>query len=346
MNDSNQALSWLKEACGVKTIDVHNHYYPMSYLRDIYAKPGVARLEGDPDGPDDVLLHYAGDYNVIVPGHRRLASRLDDMTAAGVDVHVVSLTTPGVHVEAGNRGCELARLVNDDFAAAVREHPGRLQAFAALPLQDPAAAAKELDRAYTKLGLVGGTLFSNANGVYPDHPSFLPLYETANALRVPLFIHPTTPAQPDAFMDYRMVAVTGFLFDTTLAITRIMFAGILSRFPHLTFILGHLGGTVPYIAERMDRAFAVYPECRANIDRRPSELLREHCYLDSVNWDHDAMRLGFAWAGTGRVLLGSDYPHQVGDMPRAVQEIRQHPLDEAARDGILGGNAARLLRLQ
>lgn len=327
----------------MKTVDVHNHFYPMAYLRDLYRKPGVARLEGDPDGTGDVNLHYEGDYNVLVDGHRRLETRLADMAAAGVDMQVLTLTTPGVHVEEAQRETGLARIVNDDFAATIRGYPGRFQAFAALPLGQPGAAAGELERACTELGLAGGLVFSNINGVYPDAQSFWDLYERADALRAPVFIHPTTPAHPQAFMDYRMVAVAGFLFDTTLAISRIVFSGLLERFPNLTFILAHLGGTIPYIAERMDRAFAAYPECRAHISTPPSQLLKTRCYLDSVNFDPDALRLGVAFAGPGRLMLGSDYPHQVGDMPRAVRTVKEHIADETIRAAVLGGNATALL---
>lgn len=324
----------------MKTVDVHNHFYPMSYLRELYRKPGVARLEGDPDGTGDCYLHYEGDYNVVVYGHRLLEHRLADMERAGMDVHVFSLTTPGCHVEETARGIELARLVNDDFAAGIRQHPGRFQAFAALPLQEPAAAARELERARQELGLAGATFFSNLNGVYPDDQRFYPVYEVADALGIPIFIHPTTPAYPSAFLDYRMVAVAGFLFDTTTAIARMVYSGLFNRFPKLRILLGHLGATVPYIVERMDRAFVAYDDCHKYIDRPPSEIIKEHCYLDTVNFDQDAIRLALAFAGRERLMLGSDYPHQVGDMPRAVKTIKTLFVDEGTRERILGANAA------
>ncbi|OGS70184.1 MAG: hypothetical protein A2Y96_02845 [Firmicutes bacterium RBG_13_65_8] len=327
-------------------IDVHNHYYPLSYLRELRRRPGEAVLEGDPDGQGDVVLRYSGDYNVIVHGHRRLDHRLRDMDAAGVDTHVLSLTTPGVHVEPCERGVRLAALVNDEFAAAVRSYPGRFQAFAALPLQDPPAAARELERACGKLGLVGGLLFSNINGVFPDAQGFWPVYEAAEGLGVPLFLHPTTPAEPQGLLDYRLVAIVGFLFDTTTAVGRMVFAGVFERFPKLTLILGHLGGAVPYLAERMDRGYAVYPESRELLHRQPSQVIRERCFLDAVNFDPDALRLGLAFSGRDRILLGSDYPHQVGDMPRAVRTIKELDVPEETRSAILGENAARLFRLQ
>ena len=327
-------------------IDVQNHYYPLSYLRELRRRPGEAVLEGDPDGQGDVILRYSGDYNVIVHGHRRLEHRLQDMDAAGVDMHILSLTTPGVHVEPAGRGVTLAQLVNDEFAAAVGRYPGRFQAFAALPLQDPPAAAAELERACGKLGLAGGLLFSNINGAFPDGPEFWPVFEAAEGLDVPLFIHPTTPAEPRGLIDYRLVAIMGFLFDTTTAVSRIVFAGVFERFPRLTLIVAHLGGVLPYIAERMDRGYAAYSESRELLRTRPSDGLKEHCYLDSVNFDPDAMRLSLAFAGAGRILLGSDYPHQVGDMPRAVRTVIELDVPQETRADILGGNAARLFRLR
>lgn len=326
-------------------VDVHNHFYPVSYLRELRRSPGAAALEGDPDGEGDVILRYSGDYNVIVHGHRRLDSRLRDMDSAGVDVHVLSLTTPGAHVEPPERGRALARLVNEEFAAAAAGHGGRFQAFAALPLQDPPAARIELEYACGRLGLCGGLLFSNVNGTYPDDESFWPLYEAAAGMGVPLFIHPTTPAYPGPLLDYRLVAIEGFLFDTTTAVSRMVFAGVFERFPGLTLILAHLGGTLPYLAERMDRAYDAYPESRARITRRPGEVLRERCYLDAVNFDQEALRLGLSFAGVDRVLLGSDYPHQVGDMPRAVRTVRGLDVPDDVRAAILGGNAVRLLNL-
>ncbi|MEX1181964.1 MAG: amidohydrolase family protein, partial [Gemmatimonadota bacterium] len=126
-------------------VDFHNHYYPDAYLRELERGDTTARLEHDADGR--MLLHYPGDYNVVVTGHRDLDERIRMMDAADVDVHAFSLTTPGVHVEERERGIALARLVNDEFAAAAGRYPGRFAPLAALPLQDPVAAVAELERA-------------------------------------------------------------------------------------------------------------------------------------------------------------------------------------------------------
>jgi aminocarboxymuconate-semialdehyde decarboxylase len=161
---------------------------------------------------------------------------------------------------------------------------------------------------------------------------------------VPAFLHPTNPANIDAVADYRLTAIIGFLFDTTALAMRLVFAGVLERLPTLQLIVGHLGGTVPYLAERADRGFEAYDECRRHITRPPSEYFRR-MYYDTVNFNPAALRLGIAFAGADHVLFGSDYPHQVGSIGRALGAVRSLGLDDATVGNILGGNAARLLEL-
>jgi len=134
-------------------IDVHNHFYPPSYLEELKKGGGVAKVTEDGEG--NYILSYEGDYNVIVPGHRDIGFRLAELDRAGIKAQVLSLTTPGVHVEARDRGIRLAKMANDDFAEITRGFPGRFYALAALPLQDPEAAARELERAVKELGLKG-----------------------------------------------------------------------------------------------------------------------------------------------------------------------------------------------
>ncbi|HPP38059.1 MAG TPA: amidohydrolase family protein, partial [Thermosynergistes sp.] len=145
----------------MKAIDVHNHFYPPSYLKALKEGSGVAKVAEDADG--NYILSYEGDYNVIVPGHRDIAYRLEVIEEAGIEAQVLSLTTPGVHIEEKNRDIALAKKANDDFAEIAKRYPGRFYALAALPLQAPEAAAEELERSVKELGLKGGTLFTNVD---------------------------------------------------------------------------------------------------------------------------------------------------------------------------------------
>jgi aminocarboxymuconate-semialdehyde decarboxylase len=321
-------------------VDFHNHYYPESYLAELKREEGTVRIATDPEGR--TLIHYPGDYNVVVQGHRNLEERIRVMDAAGVDVQACSLTTPGVHVETPERGARLASLVNDAFAAAKEAYPGRFAPLAALPLQDPAAAVREAERAIGELGLNGVLLFSHVNDRTLDDPAYLPLFEALERLGAPVFIHPTSPRSLEGIREYRLTAILGFLFDTSVAAARLIFSGVPERFPGIPFVLGHLGGTLPYVVERMDRGFEAYRECREHISRAPSEYLKG-MYLDTVNFQPGALRFAIELMGPRHVVLGTDFPHEVGNVDRAIATLRGLGLDAEAETRILGGTAAGLL---
>jgi aminocarboxymuconate-semialdehyde decarboxylase len=323
-------------------VDFHNHYYPDVYLAQLESGKTRALVQRDAQGR--LLIHYPGDYNVVVEGHRSLEARIRVMDEHGIDVQAFSLTTPGVHIEEAERGVELARLVNDAFAEAAARYPGRFAPLAALPLQNPAAATAELERAITQLGHKGALLFSNVNGRPLDDAAYLPLFAKAAELDVPLFIHPTNPASIDAVADYRLTAILGFLFDSTIAITRLVFAGVLEKYPELKIVLGHLGGTMPYVAERADRGYEAYTECQGNITRPPTEYFKR-TYIDTVNFQPNALRMALDFMGADHLVLGTDFPHEVGNVSRAMSAVNALPIDERAKIGILGHTAARLLRL-
>jgi aminocarboxymuconate-semialdehyde decarboxylase len=323
-------------------IDVHNHYYPPAYLDALRSGATNVRLTVDAEG--NPRLHYPGDYNIAVRGHRDLDYREAVLARHGVDTQVLSLTTPGTHVEAPAAAARLASLVNDAFAEAVRDRRGRFAALATLPLNDPAASVRELERACTQLGLPGAMLFSNVNGAALADARFWPLYEAADALGAVLHIHPTNPVGVEAMTDFWLMPLVGFPFDTTLAAAKLVFGGVAERFPRIRWVLSHLGGAIPYLAERLDRGYHAFRECRVHLSRPPSEVLKQF-YYDTVNFDSGALALAVAFAGAGHVLAGSDYPHQIGSLPAMLEAIAALPIPDADKAAILGGNAAALLRL-
>jgi aminocarboxymuconate-semialdehyde decarboxylase len=326
----------------MRIVDVHNHYYPPAYLDALRAGGSNVKITTDAEG--NPWLHYPGDYNIAVRGHRDIAYREGVLKQEGVATQVISLTTPGTHVEPPATAAKQASLVNDAFARVVSDYKGRYAAYATLPLNDVAASVKELERARTQLGMRGAMLFSNVNGVALADKRFWPLYEAANAMDAVLHIHPTNPVSVEAITEYWLMPLVGFLFDTTVAAAHLVFAGVPEKFARIRWVLGHLGGAIPYLAERLDRGFHAFKECRVNINRPPSEYLKQF-YFDTVNFDRDALMLAIAFAGAGHILAGSDYPHQIGSIPSMLKALRGLPILEADRAAILGGNAVKLLGL-
>ena len=323
-------------------IDVHNHFYPPEYLDALQHPDSVVRVTLDEAG--NPCVHYPGDYNVAVQGHRDIAYRTAVLAHEGVDTQVITLTTPGTHVEPPARATMLAKLVNDAFAAIVRERAPRFHALATLPLCDPAASVEELRRAVESLGFPGAMLFSNVNGVALADDRFVPLYEEANRLGAVLHIHPTSPVGVEAMTDFWLMPLVGFLADTTLAAARLVFAGVPERYPRIKWVLGHLGGAIPYLAERLDRGWRAFGDCRTHIERPPSEYLRAF-YLDTVNFDPRALRFAADFAGASQLLAGSDYPHQIGSIPLMTESIVSAGFSRTEQAQLLGGNAQRVYGL-
>lgn len=324
-------------------IDFHNHYYPPEYLEALGPAGSTLRLTTDRDG--NPVVHYPGDYNVMVRGHRDISYRQSVLDELGVDMQVITLTTPGTHVEAPDVATKLAQITNDAFARVRSDRPQHFVPLATLPLCDPRASAAELGRAMDQLEMPGAMLFSNVNGTGLDDERFWPLYEAANERDAVLMIHPTHPVGVEAMSDYWLMPLNGFLFDTTLAASKLVFSGVVRRYPRIRWVLGHLGGTIPYLAERLDRGYRAFEECRAHIDRPPTEYLKQHFYYDTVNFSQGALKLAIEFAGADHILAGSDYPHQIGSIPLMLEALRALPISDEEKAGILGGNAKRLLRL-
>ena len=320
-------------------IDVHNHYYPPAFIDAMRKGNSTLTVRDNTDG--DPVFYSPGDYNIAVRGHRDIAYRQEVLEKEGVDRQLISLTCPGTLLETPKRSAELARLVNDAMLEVMATRGDRFTALATLPLNDPAASVTEFDRVTTQ-GFKGCMLMGNVNGIPLADKRFWPLYERADAAGAVFYIHPTFPLGVEAMQEYWLMPLVGFLFDTTLAAAHLTFAGVPERFPNIKWVLGHLGGTIPYLAERLDRGYECFADCRADIPKPPSEYLKKF-YYDTVNFDREAMRLAIAFAGVGQILAGSDYPHQIGSIPKMKETIASLDISASDKARILGGNAAQLL---
>jgi aminocarboxymuconate-semialdehyde decarboxylase len=326
----------------MRGVDFHNHFYPPEYVAALTAPAFGSHVKVTHDDDGNPCLHYPGDYNILVPGHRDIDYRQRVLDEHGVAMQVLTFTTPGVHVETPKVAVDLARMVNDAFAKIVRERPTRFTALATLPLNDPQEATRELHRSMTELGMRGAMVFSNVNHVALSDSRYEPLWRQADDLGAVIYIHPTDPAGVNAMLDYWLMPLVGFLFDTTLAAAGLVFSGVAERYPRIRWVLTHMGGAIPYLSERLDRGWRVFADCRRHINRPPSEYLRTF-YYDTVNFNAAALRLALDFAGADRLLAGSDYPHQLGSLPLMFETIEKAGLTAEAQEKILGRNALSLL---
>jgi len=327
------------ERTDMLVIDVHSHFAPPRFVDAL--RSGASSFELTEDEAGNPVILSPGDYNVLTRGYREADYRATVLDRHGVDKQVLSLTAPGTLLEEPDRGVELARMINDGLAHAVASGEGRYLALGHLPLHVPEACPEELERCVTELGLPGVMLFSNANGVSLANDRYLPTYEAADRLGAVLLIHPTYPVGVEAMEPYMLMPLVGFVMDTTLASAHLVFAGIPDRFPRIRWVLGHLGGAVPYLAERFDRGWEAFPECREQLARPPSEVLRSF-YYDTVNFDPANLRLAMEFAGVRQLLAGSDYPHMIGHLDRMISSIKSIGLTPDEEAMVFGGNAANL----
>jgi aminocarboxymuconate-semialdehyde decarboxylase len=213
-----------------------------------------------------------------------------------------------------------------------------------LPWQHAKFALTELKRACDELGAVGVMQLANVDGVSLTDGRFAPIWKEIDRRGLPVLIHPSAPPgtkQLDV-MKYNLIASVGFMFDTSLAVSRMIFDGFFDRYPDLKLIAAHGGGTLPYLAGRLDICFDNMPACREKISRKPSAYLKRIFY-DSVVFQQESLELAINVGGADKVLYGSDYPHNIGDMKGCLARVDALPPEQ--RDAVRGGNAMRIFNL-
>jgi aminocarboxymuconate-semialdehyde decarboxylase len=326
-----------------RVIDAHAHILSeetMALMRK--AAPGIGpKLERIDD--DFAVLTVAGSpYRPFPRGGWDMAKRFSDMDAAGVDVQLISNTPQTfLYNQEAALTAALAALQNDQIAAAVAAYTQRLMGIATLPMQAPGLAADELRRAMRKLALRGAQIGSNVNGRNLDDPALEPLWAAADELGAFIMVHPTQVAGAERLKSYYLTNLIGNPLDTTIAAACLVFGGVVGRYPRIKFLMVHGGGFVPYQAGRFRHGWQVRPEPRAKL-HSPPEAALDALYFDSIVHSKAALEFLVASAGASRVLLGSDYPFDMGTLDCARQVLAL-AVPEADKAVILGGAAMKLL---
>jgi predicted TIM-barrel fold metal-dependent hydrolase len=275
------------------------------------------------------------------------AGRLAEMDAHGVDVHVLSLGVPGVQMFARTDAVTLARLANDRLAEIVRAHPTRFAGLATFAPQDPAAAAREMERAVRDLELNGFLVNSHTENRYLDEPAFRPILEAAEALGAPIYLHPRAPSDGMAapFDDFRLEgAIWGYAAETATHALRLMLSGTLDRFPRLQLVLGHMGEALPFWMWRLDFMGAPGARPGRRNQLRPSEYLKRNFHVTTSGVeDPRVLRLCIDQLGVERVMWAIDHPYQ--PTAPAVAFLDAAPLSDAERALVAHGNAERVFRI-
>jgi predicted TIM-barrel fold metal-dependent hydrolase len=320
----------------IRTITLEEHFATPAFLNG----PG-ARIKERPQAAQ--LLDQLCDL-----GERRIA----DMDAAGIDVQILSLTAPGVDQLDASEAVKLAHDTNDIVADAVRRHPSRFAAFATLPTASPEIAADELDRMVREHSFKGAVINGHIRGRYLDDEFFWPILERAEALQVPLYLHPTPPPRqvievsyagnyPAEVTDWLATAAWGWHIETATHILRLILSGAFDRYPRLQLVIGHLGEGLPFMLPRIDSKL---PMALTKLHRPISAYLREnlHYTMSGFNFTSTFLDL-FLEVGVRRIMFSADYPY--GLMSEARTFLDQLPVSPADKERIAHGNAELLLRL-
>jgi aminocarboxymuconate-semialdehyde decarboxylase len=327
-------------------IDIHAHFYPESYL-------ALLKAHGF---PTDTVYSTADPRNPDAPGTRthklrdraftEIDLRLKAMDAQGVDMHALSLPPPYAFARNGDLLTRIARTFNDAASAAHVAYPDRFVGLATLPVHDLAAAIQELERAARLPGIRGvglGTRFAERD---LSDPAFLPLFSRIAALKLPVFLHYAplmVIGMGDRLNGFHLANMIGNTTETAIAAAHLIFGGVLDKLPTLEVCLPHSGGVFPMLIGRFDRGHEVREECR-HLPHPPSEYLRRFTY-DTVCHNDEVMAFLIRLVGIERIALGSDYCFDMG-YERPVEALDAiTALDAGNRAKILGGNAAKLLRL-
>lgn len=318
-------------------VDVHTHLVTEAWL-DAMRDHGGPRYQVRETRPGSRGI-FLGDsiYVPLMPDMFDPDSRVASMDEGEVDISIASMLPPSVDWGGSSVAASVATVSNDALAAAQERHPDRLRWVAALPWEHETEALRELDRACGN-GAVGVSVPANVNGRFLTDPAFAAVWQTIDARALPVLLHPAAPPGSDGVeLDYHLLALVAFMYDTTLSLSQMIYDGFFDRYTALKLVVPHAGAVLPALIGRLDRGHEHFPACSRNITQKPSSYL-SRIWFDDIAPGPGSLTLFLDQCGSERLLHGSDYPFST--FARAVGRL--DGLDRSLRQAILSDNAGRL----
>jgi aminocarboxymuconate-semialdehyde decarboxylase len=334
-------------------IDFQAHVYPEAYIEELKRLDGAVVLE-EPDPHSGMTYFYDKKLkcriNTATFQGRDIQRRLEHMDRLGIDVHVLSIPAPAADRFDDDGAARLARIANDAIAALCRKYPKRFVGLFTLPTSSVQDSLDELKRSVNELGLRGFGCFSNLNGQPLDREELFPLYEQIAKYKLPVYIHPTAPLATEATgIDIMPTLIFGWAFDSTVAMTRLVYGRVLERFPEINFVVADVGGVLAFFAQRAINIYSGRTEeirQRYGLNENPLDSFRRF-YVDTADHPASTLKCVKDFFGVDRLVLGTNYPYGpedgcvlVKNSLKAVEGLELSPVEKAK---VLGGNAARIL---
>jgi len=346
----------------VKKIAIEEHFHTEEYIKYLYSRKDWPRREIIEEEGKRIAREWWSPTNSRLMDPNRPnpltdlgEGRLKRMDEAGIDMQVLSLSFPGVELFDAAEGTAMARSINDELSGAVKRNPDRLAGLAAIAPQNPEAAANELERAVLKLGLKGAVVNGHIRGEYLDDRKYWVIFERAEKLDVPIYIHPKMPP-PDMIKPYLAYpglasAMLGFSAEASLHAMRLILSGVFDKYPRLKIILGHLGEAIPFWLWRIDSRWMeekkADPSSAAfykDYLKSPAQCFRDNFYitLSGMFWQ-PVLQFVCSVLGSDKVMFATDYPYESSQL--AAEFIESVQLSNTDKERICYLNAEKLLRL-
>lgn len=329
-------------------IDAHAHFYPRRFI-DQLGQLGAYGFELNQTQPGTfVLSRYGKPATTFTPAFYDVGYRLEMAEKGQPFMQAISSVQPGITWASPELGLQLAQIINDGIHEVCRKYPDRFVGLATVPMQDVPRAIAELERAVTKLGFKGVEIGTAVNGKDLDEPEFLPFFQKAAELGIPVFVHPFHWEEVKKRLGrYQLEgAILGFMFDNEVAILKVILSGLLEKLPDLKICFAHLGGGLPYLMARVDKGVALQGKTGPGLPNPPSFYVRK-IYLDTGYFYTPALLCALAAVPEDHIVFGTDYPFTIGmATDKGIVQIQNDPqIPAGLKSKLLESNAAALLKL-